>query len=115
MLYMLIRWILYAFVVMFVAWVIPGITVEGFLSAMIVAVILGAINIFIKPILKLITLPINVLTLGLFGLILNALLLMFAGYISPGFDVSGFWSAFFGSILISLFGIGISKIGDEKE
>lgn len=115
MLYVIIRWVLYAFVIMFTAWVIPGISVEGFISAMIVAVVLGVINAFIKPVLKLITLPINILTLGLFGLILNALLLMLAGHISPGFHVSGFWSAFFGSILISLLGLGIYKIGEDKD
>ncbi len=112
---LIIIWVLYAFAIMFTAWIIPGIDVEGFFGAMIVAVVLGAINMFIKPILKIVTLPINILTLGLFGLVLNALLLMLAGYVTPWFEVEGFWSAVFGSILISLLGIGIQRIGKEED
>ena len=113
MLDLIIKWVLYAFVIVFVAWVMPGISVEGFMGAMFVAVILGLINILIKPVLQLITLPINVLTLGLFGLILNAFLLILAGHIAPGFSVYGFWQAFFGAILISVFSAGIYKIGEN--
>ena len=112
--YVLLRWIAFALVIMFTAWVIPGITVENFWAALIVAVVLGIINAFIKPALQLITLPINILTLGIFGLILNALLLMFAGWVSPGFDVDGFLSAFIGSIVISLLSLGINLIDKQN-
>lgn len=114
MIYLLIRWVFYAFVIMFTAWIVPGISVEGFTGALVVAIILALINIFIKPVLQVITLPINILTLGLFSLILNALLLMFAGFLTPGFSVDGFWSALFGSIIISIFGMGIAQI-DKKQ
>lgn len=112
--YVILRWIAFALVIMFTAWVIPGITVENFWAALIVALVLGVINAFIKPVLQLITLPINVLTLGIFGLVLNALMLMFAGWLSPGFEVDGFLSAFIGSIIISLLSLGINMI-DKKD
>lgn len=112
--YVILRWIAFALVIMFTACVIPGITVENFWAALIVALVLGVINAFIKPVLQLITLPINVLTLGIFGLVLNALMLMFAGWLSPGFEVDGFLSAFIGSIIISLLSLGINMI-DRKD
>lgn len=107
---LVIRWLLYALAVIFVSWVVPGIEVSGFLNAMFVVIIIALINAFIKPLLQFITLPINILTLGLFSLVVNALLLMLAGYITPGFEVEGFLSALIGSVLLSLFSIGISKI-----
>ncbi len=97
-----LKWIAYAFAIMFVAWIIPGISVENFLSALFVAIIMALINTFIKPILQIISFPITVLTLGLFALVINALLFMLAGAIAPGFVVSGFFSALFGSIVLSL-------------
>ena len=98
-----LKWIAYSLLIMFVAWIIPGINVENFFSAMLVCIVIALINVFIKPILQFISLPITFLTLGLFSLVINAVLLMFAGYITPGFTVSGFLSALIGSILLSLF------------
>lgn len=77
---------------------------------MFVCIIIALINTFIKPLLQLITLPINILTLGLFSLVINALMLMLAGWIAPGFEVEGFLSALFGSLLLSLFALGVSRI-----
>lgn len=108
----LIKWVIYALIIMFTAWIIPGIHVVGFLAALLVAIVMALINAFIKPILKIITLPINILTLGLFTLILNALLLMLAGAVTPGFVVDGFWSAFFGSIIIAILGSVTERIGE---
>ena len=76
-----LRWIGFALVIMFISWVVPGINVSGFLNALIVAVIIAFINVFIKPVLMLVTLPINIVTLGLFTLVINALLFMFASNI----------------------------------
>ena len=73
-------------------------------------ILIALINTFIKPLLQLITLPINILTLGLFSLVINALMLMLAGWIAPGFEVEGFLSALFGSLLLSLFALGVSRI-----
>ena len=107
---LLIRWIFFTLAIIFVAWLVPGIFVENFQSAMLVTVIIALINIFIRPLIVFITLPINILTLGLFGLIVNALLFMLAGYIAPGFYVDGFWSAFLGSIVLAFLGLIINMI-----
>lgn len=115
MLNLFLRWIAYTLAVIFVAWIIPGISVENFLSAMLVCVILALINTFIKPVLQFISFPITILTLGLFALVINALLLMFAGWITPGFEVDGFLSALLGSILLSLFAMGIDRIGQKTD
>lgn len=112
--YLFLRWVGFAFVIMFIAWVIPGISVENFLTAMLVAVVIGLINVFVKPALLLITLPINILTLGLFTLVINALLFMFAGFIAPGFEVDNFLSAFLGAFLLSILSIGLNSIESKS-
>ena len=109
----ILKWLGYALAVMFIAWILPGISVENFFSAILVAIVLGLINVFIKPILLLITLPINFLTLGIFTLVLNALLLMLAGYVTPGFEVDGFWSAFFGALILSILSAGINNFSKK--
>ena len=107
---LLIRWIFYTLAILFVAWLVPGIFVENFQSAMLVTVIMALINIFIRPLIVFITLPINLLTLGLFGLVVNALLFMLAGYVAPGFYVDGFLAAFLGSVVLSFLGLIINMI-----
>lgn len=84
------------------AYLIPGFTVVNLQAAIIAAVVIGIINTFIKPILQLITLPITILSLGLFALILNIVLLMAAAAITPGFDIDSFMTAILGSIVLSL-------------
>ena len=106
----ILRWLLYALLIIFVSWIIPGIEVDNFLSAMFVCIILALINTIIKPLIEIIALPVTVLTLGLFSFVINALMLMLAGWIAPGFEVEGFISALFGSLLLSLFALGISRI-----
>ena len=107
---LLLRWILFAIAIIFVAWLVPGIEVDNFQSAMLVTVIMALINIFIRPLLILITLPINILTLGILGLIINALLFLLAGYIAPRFYVDGFLAAFLGSIVLSFLGLIINMV-----
>lgn len=107
---LLLRWLLFALAIIFVAWLVPGIYVDNFQSAMLVIVIIALINIFIRPLIVLITLPINILTLGIFGLVINALLFMLAGYLAPGFGVDGFLSAFLGSIVLSFLGLVINMV-----
>lgn len=113
MLYTLLRWLLYSLVILFIAWLIPGISVSGIQSALIAILIIGLINAIIKPLLYLITLPINLLTLGLFSFVLNALLFMLAGYLTPGFTVEGFFSALLGSLILSALSVPINKIGSN--
>ena len=110
MLFLLLKWIVLTLIVVFAAWVIPGIEVDGYLSALIVAAVIALINVSLRPVLNLITLPINILTLGLFTLVINALLLMFVSYLVPGFEVEGFWAAFWGALLMSILSVGISFI-----
>ncbi len=106
----LVRWICFALALIFTAWLIPGIEVSSFLSAMLACIIIALINTFIKPVIEFISLPLNFLTIGLFSFVINALLLMLAGWLTPGLEVDGFLSALLGSIVLSLFSMGISKI-----
>ena len=98
----LIRWLILTVSILVTAYLIDGIRVSGFFSALLAAVILGFLNAFFRPILLILTLPINILSLGLFTFIINALLLTMVSVLLSGFDVSGFWAAVFGSLLISL-------------
>ena len=112
--YWIIRWILFAASVMIVAWIVPGISVSGFLGALIVSLVMGMINVLVKPFVYFISIPINVLSIGLFSFVINALLLMLAGAITPGFSVDGFLSALFGSIILSIFAIPINNFAKNK-
>lgn len=113
MIMMILRWVLFALAVLLVAWIVPGISVENFPAALLLAFVMGFINMFIKPVLGLITLPINILTLGIFGLILNALLFMLAGYFAPGVAISGFWPALLGSLILAFLGGAILQIPNK--
>lgn len=106
----LLKWVLFALAIMLTAWLIPGIEVDSFLSALLVVVIMALINTFIKPLIVFITLPINVITLGLFMLVINAVLFLLLGKISPGFEVDGFLSALLGSVIVTFLGTLISNI-----
>ena len=97
----LFHWIIAAIAIGVASYIVPGVSVS-FIGAIIAAVVLGALNLFIRPILLLLTLPINVITLGLFSLVVNALLVMFASSLVPGFAVSGFWPAFFFAIVLAV-------------
>ncbi len=99
---LLLRWLIGAVSLMLVTYMVPGIKVESFYTALIAALILGLINSLIKPILIVLTLPVNILTLGLFTLVINALLFWLAATIVKGFGVAGFWPAFFGALAMSV-------------
>jgi len=99
----LIHFLVSAVAILITAYVLPGVHVDGILTAFILAVILGVINTFIRPVLVMLTLPLSIVTLGLFVLVINALLVMLASYIVPGFAVAGFWYAFlFGIVLAAV-------------
>lgn len=99
---LLLIWILNAVALLIVAYILPGIAVASFWSALIAALVLGLLNTLVKPLLVLLTLPITVVTLGLFLLVLNALVFWFAGSILRGFQVNGFWWALLGAIIYSI-------------
>ncbi len=84
------------------AYLIPGVAVSGFWAALWLALFLGVVNVVIKPILIILTLPINILTLGLFTFVINALLILLASSVIKGFEVSGFWTAMLFGIVLSV-------------
>jgi putative membrane protein len=96
-------WILNALALLTVAYVLPGISVDGFGNALVAALILGLINTLLRPLLILLTLPVTVVTLGLFILVINGLLFWFAGSVLEGFEVGGFWTGVAGALLYSIF------------
>lgn len=97
----LFHWIIATVAILIAAAIVPGtsITLTG---AIIAAVVLGALNLFIRPILLILAFPITVLTLGLFSLVINALLVMLAAAIVPGFIISGFWTALFFALVLAI-------------
>lgn len=99
---LLLRWILNAALLLAIARYLNGIALSGFYSALITALILGLINAVIKPILVFLTLPVNILTLGLFTLVINGFLFWLTGTIVQGFEVTWFWPAFWGALLMTV-------------
>ncbi len=98
----LLRWLITTIAVLVASTLIPGIEVSGGLLALVAAsLFLGIINALVRPILLLLSIPLILVTMGLFLLVLNALLLWMVGGLVPGFQVDGFWSAFFGALLVS--------------
>jgi putative membrane protein len=95
------HWLVLVIAILIAAYLVPGVHVT-LIGALVLAVVLGLVNVFIKPIIGLLTLPINILTLGISWLVINALIIMLLAYLVPGFGVSGFWAAFFFSIVLSL-------------
>ena len=87
--------------ILIAVYLVPGTSIT-ILGAVLLAVVLGVINLLIKPIVKLITLPITILTLGIFSLVLNAVFILLAAMIVPSFHIAGFWTAFWFSIVLSL-------------
>ena len=98
----LIRWLTATGAILLTAYLLSGIHIDGFITALLAAAILGILNALFRPIALLITLPINVLSLGLFTFIINAFMLKMASGIISGFDVHGFGSAILGSLMISV-------------
>ncbi|MCL5773237.1 MAG: phage holin family protein [Firmicutes bacterium] len=99
---MIFNLLLNSLAIFVVSYILPGVKVESFWIAVIVAVVLGVINVILKPILIILTLPINILTFGLFTIVINGFLIILAGKIVPGFMVKSFWWAVLFSILISI-------------
>ncbi len=98
----IINWVISALVILVVAYILPGVTVSGFFVALVVALVLGLINAFIRPLLVVLTLPVTVLTLGLFIFVINAALIMLADAVVSGFEVDGFLWALVFSLILSI-------------
>ncbi|SHF84053.1 putative membrane protein [Flavobacterium segetis] len=99
---LLIKILVTAILVIIIANIMPGVHVATFTTALFVAIVLGLLNIFIKPILVIFTLPVTILTLGLFLLVINALIILLCTNIVGGFSVDSFWTALLFSIILSL-------------
>ena len=98
----LISWIISSLAILASAYLLPGVSVSNFIAALTAAIVLGLANAILKPILILLTLPINFLSMGLFMLVINAALVMLTAYIVPGFLVAGFWWAVLLGLILSL-------------
>jgi putative membrane protein len=110
---LLLRWLTLTLAVIVTAYLMDGIRISGFFSAVLAAAALATLNTFLRPIILLLTLPLNVLTLGLFTFVINAFLLKTASAVIPGFDVIGFWPAVWGSLLISVLAGLLNRFIDE--
>lgn len=110
----LVKIIISAFAVMLTSYLLKGVKVDGFLTALIVAAVLAVLNNLLKPLLIILTIPITFFTFGLFLLVINAAMIMLASHIVPGFTVDGFWWALGFSIILSII-TGILQSFDKKE
>jgi putative membrane protein len=106
----IINWLVSALVIIVASYLLPGVHVASFMTALVVALVLGILNVLLKPILILLTLPITIITLGLFTFVINALLILLAAQLVPGFVVDGFLWALLFSLLISLINIITARI-----
>lgn len=107
---LLISLILNGILVYFTAWLLDGVFVDGFLLAILVGLVLGLVNSIIRPIITLLTLPITILTLGLFLLVINAAMVLLVDWMIPGFEVAGWWSALFFAIVLALLNLIVDKL-----
>jgi putative membrane protein len=98
----LLRLLLNALALMVAAYFVPGLALSGPGAALVAGVVLGFVNAIVKPILFVLTLPFTLITLGLFLFILNAICLALTAAVVPGFSIAGFWSAFFGALIVSI-------------
>jgi putative membrane protein len=112
---LLLLWILNAVALLAVTWLLPSIQVSGFGAALLAALLLGFINTLVRPVLAILTLPITLLTLGIFYLVLNGLLFWLASALLPGFQVAGFGSAVFGAILYGVIAWSLSSLIPDQQ
>lgn len=96
------KWLVLSGAVVLAAYLVPGILVSSWGVALLAGLVLGLINMFVKPILSILTIPINIITLGIFGIVLNAFLFWAAAYLVNGFSIANFMAALFGSIIVSI-------------
>jgi putative membrane protein len=112
--YLIINWLVSAISLLIVAHIVPGFLVSGFLAALLAAVVVGLVNSTLGLFLKIITLPLTLVTLGIFWFVINALMLLVASWLVPGFDVQGFLAAFLGAIVLSLVNLVLKALILDK-
>lgn len=106
----LVQWLIYAAAIVITAYLLPGVRLSGFFAALVTALVLGLVNTFIRPLLLLLTLPLNILTLGLLTFVINALLILLTSAIVPGFNVTGFWWALLFSLVLAIINYALGVI-----
>ena len=111
----LIHWLLSAIAVWLVSQIVPGFMVDGLGAALIAALVIGLVNATLGMLLKIVTFPLTIVTLGLVWLIINGLMLLVAAQIVPGFAITGFMAAFFGAIVLSLVNMVLRMLFTDKE
>ena len=113
---LILRILLTAIAVVVLASFLPGVEIQGYTSAIIVAIVLGLLRVTVKPLLIFFTLPATIVTLGLFLLVINAVIILLADYFVSGFAVSGFWIALLFSVLLSIFqSVLYSFLNEDKQ
>ncbi len=110
MIRLLVQWLLSAIALVIVSQIVPGFYVQGLWPAMVAALVIGFLNMTVGLLLKIITFPISILTLGLFLLVINGLMILVASSIVRGFYVRGLWPAFWGAVVLALLGMVIRAV-----
>ena len=111
---LMLRWLILTVAILITSYLVEGIIVSGFFTAIFAAAVLGILNAFLRPIALILTLPINILSLGLFTFVINAIMLKMASSIIPGFSVNGFWAAVLGAFLVSIISWVLNSFVNEK-
>lgn len=108
--FVLVRWLVNAAALYLTALLLPGIRLRGVVATLIAAAVLGVVNAVLRPLLLLLSLPLNLVTLGLFTFVVNALMLLLTAALVPGFEVRGFWSAFLGALVLGVISFLLSRV-----
>jgi putative membrane protein len=111
----IIRFLLNGLAIVLTAYLLPGVDVDDYGTALIVALVLSIANVVVKPLLIVLTIPITIVTLGLFLLVINALIILLADYLVDGFTVGGFWWALLFSLILSIFNSMIDDMTKKKK
>lgn len=110
----IIRFLLNGLAVFLTAYLLPGVNVDGYVTALIVAIVLSIANVVVKPVLIVLTIPITVITLGLFLLVINAIMIELADWLVDGFYIDNFWWALISSLILSVFNSMIEDLMKDK-
>jgi putative membrane protein len=107
---LILKWVLNSFALYFVMKLIPGIQIDRFQDLLVAALVIGLLNAFLRPVIILLTLPVTMMTLGLFTLVINGLMFYLAAYLVAGFHVTGFGAAFLAALIFSLFSFALNMV-----
>lgn len=112
---LILKWVLNSFALYFVMKLIPGIQIDRFQDLLVATLVIGLLNAFLRPVIILLTLPVTMMTLGLFTLVINGLMFYLAAYLVRGFHVTGFGTAFLAALIFSLFSFVLNMVFGTKK